>query len=47
MINNFMEYLKGAGYKGTKYKKAPYKSMREEDEDLVKDVGLNGLNETV
>ena len=40
MINNFMEYLKGAGYKGTKYRKAPYKSMREEVENLVKDAGL-------
>lgn len=25
MINNFMEYLKGSGYKGTKYKKPPHK----------------------
>lgn len=40
MINNFMEYLKGAGYKGTKYKKAPYKTMREEVEKIVKDIGL-------
>lgn len=30
MINNFMAYLKGSGYKGTKYKKPPHKSMREE-----------------
>ncbi len=40
MINNLMEYLKGAGYKGAKFKKAPYKSMREEVENLVKDAGL-------
>ncbi|MEW6601546.1 MAG: four helix bundle protein [Nitrospirota bacterium] len=37
MINNFMEYLKGSGYKGTKYKKPPIKTMREEVEGLVKD----------
>lgn len=37
MINNFMEYLKGSNYKGTKYKKPPHKSMREEVEELVKD----------
>jgi len=43
MINNFMEYLKEAGYRGAKFKKAPYKSMKEEVEKLVKDVGLNGL----
>jgi len=37
MINNFMEYLKGSNYKGTKYKKPPVKSMREEVEELLKD----------
>jgi four helix bundle protein len=37
MINNFMEYLKGSNYKGTKYKKPPVKSMREEVEELVRD----------
>jgi four helix bundle protein len=37
MINNFMEYLKSSSYKGTKYKKPPIKSMREEVEELVKD----------
>ncbi len=37
MINNFMEYLKGSNYKGTKYKKPPVKSMREEVEDFLKD----------
>ena len=37
MINNFMEYLKGSNYKGTKYKKPPHKSMRDEVEELVKD----------
>jgi len=37
MINNFIEYLKGSNYKGTKYKKPPVKSMREEVEELVKD----------
>lgn len=34
MINNFMAYLKGCDYKGVKYKKPPYKSMREEVEGL-------------
>ncbi len=37
IINNFMEYLKGSNYKGTKYKKPPVKSMREEVEDFLKD----------
>ena len=37
MINNFMEYLKGSNYKGTKYKKPPVKSMREEVEDFLKE----------
>lgn len=37
MINNFVEYLKGSNYKGTKYKKPPVKSMREEVEDFLKD----------
>lgn len=37
MINNFMEYLKGSSYKGSKYKKPPVKSMREEVENLMKD----------
>lgn len=40
MINNFMEYLKGSNYKGTKYKKPPHKSMRDEVEALVKDFKL-------
>lgn len=37
MINNFMEYLKSSSYRGTKYKKPPVKSMREEVEDLMKE----------
>jgi four helix bundle protein len=49
MINNFMGYLKEAGYKGAKYRKTPYKSMREEVENLMTDAGskrkcLNRLN---
>ena len=37
MINNFMEYLKGSSFKGVKFKKPPYKSMKEEVEELMKD----------
>ncbi len=38
MINNFMEYLKGSKYKGSKFKKPVYKSMREEVEDVLRDI---------
>ena len=38
MINNFMEYLKKSPYKGAKYKSPPYRSMRDEVEDLMKDL---------
>lgn len=37
MINNLMTYLKRSSYKGTKYKKPPIKSMKEEVEELLKD----------
>lgn len=37
MINNFIEYLKNSIYKGSKYKKPPVKSMREEVEELLKE----------
>lgn len=37
MINNLIEYLKGSSYKGTKYKKPPVKSMKEEVEDFLND----------
>ncbi len=36
MINNFMEYLKGSGYRGKKYK-VQYKTMREEVEEFLKE----------
>lgn len=42
MINNLIEYLKRSNYKGTKYKRPPFKSMREEVEELLKE-----LNKTV
>jgi four helix bundle protein len=35
MINNLMEYLKQSPYKGQKYKKPPYKSMRETVQDML------------
>ena len=37
MINKFMEYLRGSCYKGTKFKKPPYKSLKEEVDELMKD----------
>jgi len=36
MINNFMRYLKGTPMRGVKFKKAPYKPMKEEVEELMK-----------
>jgi len=36
MINNFMKYIKGAPYKGTKYKMPKQKSIKEEIEELMK-----------
>jgi four helix bundle protein len=37
MISNFMRYIKGTPYKGTKYKPLPQKSVKEEIEELMKD----------
>ena len=38
MISNFMEYLKGSRYKGPKYKKPVKKSIKEEMEELIKEL---------
>ncbi len=38
MINNLMEYLKDSNYRGIKYKKPPYKSIKETVEELVKNM---------
>lgn len=40
MINNFMEYLKGSHYKGPKYKMPKQKSMKEEMDELMKEMKL-------
>lgn len=40
MLNNFMEYLKGSPYKGTKYKQPKRKSMKEELEEIMKDLNI-------
>ncbi len=37
MLNNFMEYLRGSNYRGVKFKKPPYRSMKEEVDDFLKD----------
>ena len=36
MIHNFMEYIKGSRYKGSKYKKPQRKTMKEELDDIMK-----------
>lgn len=41
MINNFMEYLKGSHFKGSKYKMPRQKSMKEEMDELMKKMNLN------
>ncbi len=38
MIHNFMNYLKTTPYKGVKYKQPKEKSMKEEIEELMKEV---------
>jgi four helix bundle protein len=38
MIHHFMNYLKTAPYKGTKYKQPKQKSMKEEIEELLEEV---------
>ena len=40
MINNFMEYLKGSRYKGPKYKMPRQKSMKEEMDEIIKEVNF-------
>jgi len=36
MISSLIDYLKGSGMRGEKYKKKPYKSLREEVGELTK-----------
>lgn len=38
MLSNFIEYLKGSPYKGTKYKTPPQKSMKEVMDEIIRDV---------
>jgi len=38
MINNFMEHLKGSGYKGPKYKMPKQKSVKETLDDIMKKI---------
>jgi S23 ribosomal protein. len=44
MINNFMEYLKRSHFKGPKYKQPVRKSMKEEVDQLMKDLNLKKNN---
>ena len=38
MINNFMEHLKGSGYKGPKYKMPKQKSVKETLDEIMKKI---------
>ena len=40
MLNNFMESLKSSPYKGAKYKMPKPRSMKEEMDEIMKDLGL-------
>ena len=40
MINNFMEHLKGSRFKGSKYKMPKQKSMKEEMDEIMKEMKL-------
>jgi four helix bundle protein len=40
MINNFIEYLKGSPLKGYKYKKPVRKSMKEEMDEMMKELSI-------
>lgn len=40
MISNLIEYLKGSGMKGVKFKKPPYRTMKEEVEALMRDLKI-------
>ena len=44
MINNFMEYLKGSRLKGSKYKMPRPKSMKEEMDEIMKEMNLKKLD---
>lgn len=46
MIHNFMEYLKGSRYTGVKYKNPPRKSVKEEMEEIYREV-MNKNNKSV
>jgi hypothetical protein len=46
MINNFIEYLKASGYKGTKYKMPKQKTAKEKLDEMVKQIkAKNNKNE--
>jgi four helix bundle protein len=47
MINNFMEYLKGSPFKGHKYKQPVRKSMKEEMDELMKELEAKKKEGTV
>lgn len=38
MISSLIDYLKGSGMKGAKFKKPPYRTMKEEVEALMRDL---------
>ena len=40
MLNNFMESLKGSPYRGAKYKMPKPKSMKEEMEEIVRELNI-------
>lgn len=40
MISNLIDHLKGSGYKGEKYKQPVRKSVKEELEEIEKELGL-------
>ena len=40
MISNFMKHLKGSRFKGTKYKMPKQKSMKEEMDEIMKEMKL-------
>ncbi len=44
MLNNFMESLKGSPYKGAKYKMPKQKSMKEEMDEIMKELNLDKKN---
>ncbi|MBI5195793.1 MAG: four helix bundle protein [Nitrospirae bacterium] len=40
MISNLIDHLKGSKFRGEKYKKPPVKSMREEMEEIERELGI-------